>query len=217
MADRTIDQLPSLPNGVQDNSLIPVSQGGQASKMTGLQFRQWAQSGVAQYVEQAEAAADIAGLRADDSDSSATAAAASATAAQSASQKIEDMGVTFTILPDGSVPTVSKTVSPQGVVTLNFGIARGPKGDTGSKGDTGDRGPEGPQGAVGSAAEILPASGLFRFSIGASPTTSEPGHLLLTYSGDETNPEAWYIDFDSDPDAPNSTYGHLFYDPDIDT
>ena len=45
MPDKPIGQLPSVPS-VDDASLIPVEQGGVASKMTGYQFKQWAVNSV---------------------------------------------------------------------------------------------------------------------------------------------------------------------------
>ena len=55
--------------------------------------------------------------------------------AEAASQAIQDMGVSSTTLPAGSVPTVTKTVDPEtGAVTLTFGLAPGENGQDGSDG-----------------------------------------------------------------------------------
>lgn len=81
MADKTIGELPSVAS-VQDNSLIPVEQSSVASKMTGAQFRAWAESGGAAaaqpYAAQAAASASAAAASATNAASSKNAAASSA-------------------------------------------------------------------------------------------------------------------------------------------
>lgn len=59
MADRTIGSLPPVES-VNDDSLIPAEQQGKAVKVTGQQFKQFAQSAVSQYVGQAQDAANQA-------------------------------------------------------------------------------------------------------------------------------------------------------------
>lgn len=67
MADRTIGELPeapirSLPEiaNLYDDTLLAVEQQGEARKMTGLQWKKYAQASVSQYVEAAQGAADKA-------------------------------------------------------------------------------------------------------------------------------------------------------------
>lgn len=56
-------------------------------------------------------------------------------AAQKAAESVQDMGVEAETLAPGSAATVEKTVDPDtGVVTLEFGIPRGDKGDPGNDG-----------------------------------------------------------------------------------
>lgn len=65
----------------------------------------------------------------------AIAAAAGASAAGAARLAIENLGVLTNTLETGASATVTKTVDPvTGVVTLTFGIPRGPKGDPGDDG-----------------------------------------------------------------------------------
>lgn len=59
MADKAIGELPQAPS-VNDNSLLAVEQQGTAMKMTGAQFRQFAQASVVQYVASAKQAAQTA-------------------------------------------------------------------------------------------------------------------------------------------------------------
>lgn len=65
MADKTIGELPQAPQ-VQSDSLIPLEQGGQAMKMTGEQFAEWAKKSAAQDVQRAVDAADAAEKAKDD-------------------------------------------------------------------------------------------------------------------------------------------------------
>lgn len=67
MADKTIGGLTEAPIGslpgiacLYDDTLIPVEQQGEARKMTGLQWKLYAQASVSQYVEAAKGAADKA-------------------------------------------------------------------------------------------------------------------------------------------------------------
>ena len=203
MADKTIGELPSVQS-VSDESLIPVEQNSTACKMTGAQFRAWATTGIEPYMNRAEAAAVAAEGQATAAQASATAASGSASQADADRQAIEDMGATSTTLPAGSQATVTKTVS-QGVVSLNFGIPQGPKGDTGEqgpqgiqgetgapgltgpqgpKGDTGAQGPKGdtgatgPQGPRGIDGVAVATSGTYAFNVNAQ------GHLICSYVGD---------------------------------
>lgn len=59
MADKTIGELPSIPD-LYDDSLIPVEQQGVASKMTGRQFADFGREAAARDVQRAIDAADAA-------------------------------------------------------------------------------------------------------------------------------------------------------------
>ena len=197
MADKTIGQLPELSE-VSDTSLLPVQDSGTAYHTTGAAWKTFVQNAISALVALAQSAAD----RSSDDAARAETAAASANADAAA---IQGMGITSTVLAAGATPTLSKTESG-GVWTLNFGLAPGAAGPTGATGPAGPQGVQGPQGpAGGNAASIEAASGIFSFAV------NPQGHLIMTYAGGETNPDAWYIDFDTD----SPTYGHLFYDPDL--
>ena len=228
MADKAIGELPAA-SAVQDADLIPVQQGGSAKKMTGAQFRQWAQSSVSQYVSDAQEAAQAAGDAAETATSKAadaardagtattkaSEAASSASAAQSAWQSTENMQVAVNTLPSGSAATVTKSQTAQGI-RLTFGIPTGPQG-------AGVPGPQGPTGGntynientynylSPAAIEAQAAAGMYYFSIGTgedSQGNPEAGHLLLVYSGSQ-EPDM-YIDNDPSHD----TYGHLLWEVD---
>lgn len=64
MADKNIGSLPSIGT-LNDESLIPVEQQGQACKMTGRQFREFGKQGVSEYVESAKNSADRAAASAE--------------------------------------------------------------------------------------------------------------------------------------------------------
>ena len=197
MADKTIGQLPELSE-ISDTSLLPVEESGTAYHTTGASWKSFVQNAIASLVALVQSAAD----RADNDATRAETAAASASADKTA---IQGMGITSTVLSAGATPTLSKTESG-GVWTLNFGLAPGATGSQGIQGPAGPQGVQGPQGpAGGTAASIEAASGIFSFAV------NPQGHLIMTYAGVETNPDAWYIDFDTD----SPTYGHLFYDPDL--
>lgn len=204
MADRTIGQLPELSE-ISDTSLLPVEDSGTAYHTTGASWKSYVQNAISSLVALVQSAAN----RADDDATRAETAAASALADKTA---IQGMGVSSVVLQAGSTPTLTKTESG-GVWNLVFGLVPGPKGDTGQRGRDGDTGPQGPPGPVSSAGSVEAATGLFTFSIGnstAQATLGEPGHLLLTYAGAETQDTQWSIDFE--PSSP--TYGHLLYNPD---
>lgn len=204
MADRTIGDLPELSE-ISDTSLLPVEDSGTAYHTTGASWKSFVQAAIASLVALVQSAAS----RADDDAARAETAAASASADKTA---IQGMGITSTVLSAGATPTLSKTESG-GVWTLNFGLAPGAKGDQGIQGPEGPQGLQGPPGPVSSAGAVEAATGLFTFSIGnstAQATLGEPGHLLLTYAGSETQARQWSIDID--PSSP--TYGHLLYNPD---
>lgn len=82
-------------------------------------------------------------------DSAVTAAdntAALVTDAMTAKQAIENLTASAKQLPEGSTPTVNKTLNEDGTVNLEFGIS---KGDTGSQGEQGAQGLQGPKGDTG--------------------------------------------------------------------
>lgn len=188
MADKTIGELPSVAN-VTDGTLVPVEQNGIAAKMTGAQFRSWAEAGASPYATAAEgsasAAAGSASAAADQATAAgnqATAAAGSAAAAEAARQAIEDMGVAGSALDPGSQATVVKTVSTTGVVTLTFGIPRGATGAQGAQGPQGAQGVQGPKGDTGTAA-VVETAGMYNFYVDNDTESATYGHLMLVYVG----------------------------------
>lgn len=202
MADKTIGDLPFLDD-VTDSTLMPVEETGVAYHTTGEAWKAFVRAAIA-----AEVAAVLsAASRADDDAVRAETAAADAAADRTA---IEGMDVSSIVLPAGDTPTLTKTESG-GVWNLIFGLVPGPKGDPGQNGQTGPQGEEGPPGPPSSAGAVQAAEGVFAFSIGNSTeqaTLGEAGHLLLTYAGNETSEDQWYIDWDEN----SPTWGHLFYD-----
>lgn len=117
MADQTIGSLPGTET-VDDASLFVAEQDGEAVKVTGAQWKAFAQAAVQTQVSEA---------------------AQSAAEAEAAREAIENMAVSATSA-SGDTPTVTKTVSESGAVTLTFGLipgATGPEGPPGPKGDTG--------------------------------------------------------------------------------
>lgn len=103
MADKTIGSLPSVES-VNDDSLIPAEQQGQAVKVTGAQFKQFAQASVSQYVSEAKGYATQAAQSAAEAAESVTqigdaveqtqankeAAQAAQAAAEAASQGVQE-------------------------------------------------------------------------------------------------------------------------------
>ena len=69
MADKTIGSLPAIES-LDDTSLIPAEQQGVAVKVTGAQFKGFAQAAVGQYVTQAQAAAQDAESSAESAEQS---------------------------------------------------------------------------------------------------------------------------------------------------
>lgn len=70
MPDKTIGSLPSIAD-LYDDTLIPVEQQGEASKMTGRQFRGYAVASVSEYAEAAAKSAEAAAGSAADAGASA--------------------------------------------------------------------------------------------------------------------------------------------------
>lgn len=101
-------------------------------------------------------------------------------AAETAEQKIENMTVSAQQLPEGSTPTVQKTVGS--VINLKFGIPKGDKGDTGNDGVS----------PTASVAQTAPDTVTFTVTDAHGTTTA-----TLASAG---------IDYASDTDIDNMTY-----------
>ena len=149
MADKTIGSLPRAQT-VDDASLFVCEQQGVAMKTTGAQWKGFAIQAVSQYVEPAQQAAQQAqqaaqqatqavsqiGTAVEDTQANAQAAQEAKEAAETAQGKAEDaqeaienLSVSAETLPPGQEATVEKTVSPDGVVSLAFGIPQGKTGN----------------------------------------------------------------------------------------
>lgn len=109
------------------------------------------------YIEQA---VEEAQQSAQDALDGKTAAVDAANEATKAAQQIQNMGVESETLDPSASVSVTKTINPDGSITLKFSVPRGEtgdkgeqgdKGDKGDKGETGDIGPVGPQGPQGPA------------------------------------------------------------------
>ena len=150
MADKTIGSLPQAQS-VDDSSLFVCEQQGVAMKTTGAQWKGFAVQSVSQYVEPAQQAAQQAqqaaqqaqdavsqiGTAVEDTQANAQAAQEAKEAAETAQGKAEDaqeaienLSVSAETLPPDQEATVEKTVSPDGVVSLAFGIPQGNPGET---------------------------------------------------------------------------------------
>lgn len=150
MADKTIGSLPQAQS-VDDSSLFVCEQQGTAMKTTGAQWKGFAIQAVSQYVEPAQQAAQKAqqaaqqatqavsqiGTAVEDTQANAQAAQEAKEAAEAAQGKAEDaqesienLSVSAETLPPDQEATVEKTVSPDGVVSLAFGIPQGNPGKT---------------------------------------------------------------------------------------
>jgi len=206
MADRTTGELAAVQEspigglpGIMDlyrDSLIPVEQQGEARKMTGGQFADYARESVREYVQQAEDSADkaseqvalaaqqvdraavqvlLAEKQAEAASSNATKAQYSAEQAQTARKSIEDMSVSAETLPPDSTATAVKT-AVGGSINIRFGIPQGPQGETGPAGQQGIQGPPGKDGINGIS---VPSNGKWAFNV------DENGHLILGYTEDE--------------------------------
>ena len=149
MADKTIGSLPQAQS-VDDSSLFVCEQQGTAMKTTGAQWKGFAIQAVSQYVEPAQQAAQQAqqaaqqatqavsqiGTAVEDTQANAQAAQEAQEAAEAAQGKAEDaqeaienLSVSAETLPPDQEATVEKTVSPDGVVSLAFGIPQGKTGN----------------------------------------------------------------------------------------
>lgn len=181
MADKTIGSLPQAQT-VDDASLFVLEQQGTAMKATGAQWKGFAIQSVSQYVEPAQQAARQAqqaaqqatqavsqiGTAVEDTQTNAQAAQEAKEAAEAAQGKAEDaqeaienLSVSAETLPPDQEATVEKTVSPDGVVSLAFGIPQGEQGPQGPQGEVGPQGPEGPQGPKGDTGTGLDILGTY--------------------------------------------------------
>lgn len=223
--DVTIGELPAL-NTVNDATLLVAEDANTAYKVAGSVLKEYvgnaAMSAIADDVASVDADMQRAERIASDvalSSQAALAAAASAQAAAAAAdasqQAIEDLGVDCEVLQPSDTPTVTKTVDQQGGITLIFGLVPGPAGPVGATGSTGATGPAGATGtAIGVEVTGL-TDGLIWFAIDNNPSSPTYGHLIASYNtATGFNPAGLRIDFESDPNDPLSTYGHLLYDPD---
>lgn len=131
MADKTIGDL-TRATTVQDDSLIPVEQQGEAMHMTGAQFKEFARDSVKQYVTEAQTAA------------------AEAKQAVLKAPQVGDNGnwYVYDHTADAYVDTGVAATGPQGET--------GPQGIQGEKGETGETGPQGPRGEQGIQGETGP-------------------------------------------------------------
>lgn len=154
MADRTIGELPKILS-LNNDSLVPAEQQGEAVAMPGSVFAQFARDSVAPSAQTASSAAERA---------------------EKARQAIENMTVSARTLDAGSTATAVKTTTTAGSFNIQFGIPRGAQGETGPQGAQGVQGPEGPPGPSGVVVEIT--TGQFAFSV-------SDGHLFLHYTDDE--------------------------------
>ena len=201
MADKTIGELPELSQ-ISDGSMLPVQDSGTAYHTKGSTWKSFVRGAVASDSASAANSADSA-------QNSATIATNKATEASSAEAAIRNLEVSGTQLESGLQPTVSKSVSG-GVVHFRFGIPAGPRGEQGSVGPAGQQGPRGPRGDTGTAV-VIPVSGLVTFWVDNDSQSATYGHLFVTYAGDESSADAWYVDrVEGSP-----TYGHLLYNPEL--
>lgn len=145
MADKSIGALPAASE-LNNDSLIPVEQGGIAMSISGAQIAEFAKQSAESRVQDAERAAKNAAASAEAAAASksgidesleaarqsAREAAASATQADRAKQTIIDLGVSASASDPGEAATVEKTVDASGNITLTFRIPRGIQGPMGT-------------------------------------------------------------------------------------
>ena len=149
MADRTIGELAEAPISalpsiadLYDDSLLVVEQQGEPRKMTGEQWKRYAQAGVAVYVESAKTAAETAqgaasqaSGAAQEAESAKNAAQTAQAGAEKAQKAIENLEVDSITLPSGEPASVEKTAA-DGHVKLLFGLPAGKQGPQGQKGSS---------------------------------------------------------------------------------
>lgn len=144
MADIKIGDLPQVGE-VSNDSLMVLEQNGVAHRMTGSQFKEFAEAAAEARVLDAEKAADEAAASAEqakrDEDKIAAQLAAAteekeeaanyADQAKAAKQAILDLAVSASASDPGSAASVEKTTDASGRVTLKFTIPRGSTGPMG--------------------------------------------------------------------------------------
>lgn len=208
MADVTIGQLPDIAS-LDDASLIPVEQNGSAGKMTGLQFRRFAESAVETQTQRAETAADQAKENAEKAEQASlhppyigdngnwwvfdtvTGVYADSGFDASITVSIEDI----TILEEGAAPYVTNTGTDTDPVFHLF-LPRGATGAQGPRGIQGETGPQGPQGEQGVQGETGPAGATgpqgeqgIQGNTGPAPSVSTEaitGGTRVTFTGSNT-------------------------------
>lgn len=145
MADKSIGALPAASE-LNNDSLIPVEQGGIAMSVSGAMIAEFAKQSAESRVQDAERAAQNAAASANAAAASksgidesltaarqsASAAAASATEADRAKQVIVDLSVSAAASDPGAAAEVAKTVDASGNITLTFRIPRGIQGPMGT-------------------------------------------------------------------------------------
>lgn len=191
MADKNIGSLPSAPD-LYDDSLMVAEQQGEAVKITGRQFRGFAEKGVENYVSAAQNAADQA-LQAvsqiegslgkvqeavEETEKAKVSAEYFKEGAEAARDSIENMTVSAGNLPPGSDATAVKT-AVGGSFNIRFGIPEGKQGETGPEGKQGIQGSIGPEGPRGMNGVAVAADGVYAFNV------NEDGDLILSYTGDD--------------------------------
>lgn len=179
----TIDSLPVSPD-IYDDSLLVTERQGEARKITGRQWKDYAKSAVAAETDKAKAAvaeaeqardkakdyADQAGESADDAHRDALRANVDAVEVARQLAALYALSATAKGLPSGDPPTVDVTFV-QGFANFLFGIPRGEKGD---------QGPEGKPGPGMASVELIEGD----HSPGTTDTykiTSEDGKEFLFY------------------------------------
>ena len=147
MADKSIGELPQAQK-VLPESLIPLEQDGQAMRMTGEQFADFARESVSPIAQEATGAANAAEEAANVAKYASERAEKSYENAKAAQEAIENMEVQAKTLEPGSDVTVEKDVV-DGVVILTYGIPRGEQGIQGERGIQGEKGEKGDRGDKG--------------------------------------------------------------------
>lgn len=171
--EAAIGDLPSIA-GLYDDTLLPVEQQGEARKMTGGQWKQYARAAVKPFSDGAAQSAQAAAESAGKAQTARSGAEIARDGARDARKAIEDMTVSAVTLPPGSAATATKT-AVGGSFNMLFGIPRGAQGATGAQGAQGIQGLPGRDGINGVA---VPEAGQYAFNV------NEAGHLILVYTGD---------------------------------
>ena len=163
MADRTIGGLQEAPIGalpgiadLYDDSLLPVEQQGEARKMTGAQWKRYAQAGVSGYVEGAKEAAKAAADSAAAAEKSAENAAGSAGEAAGSAQSAKEYSGKPPVIRDGTWWTWNAERKEY----VDTGeAARGERGEIGPPGIQGIPGDQGIQGETGAGIQSIERTG----------------------------------------------------------